>query len=569
MKQPKCYQLLLPLAALLTIVALPISAFSFPEFVLRNNDWGRVRNIEANIADDRVDVTLRVHNEGEGDALEWDVSVLNNEDDWISISGNLQNEVNPGQRSRAFTVTLDGRGIDEGEHLYDTLRFTSNDPTNQVFDVPVAGHTEVFPQIDAGWPGEWGEWWGIDLENIYDEIYWGEEYPVQVTIRNRGGAELLIDEISSDNGYFTIEPDSFNLDAGAARSIRITFAPEEVGQQSATITSVSNAWDPRELNFRVIGGALPVFRMGANIPDTSFNEDSGELLIADLDSIFLSSDHGIDFEVQAAGLIPRITRDHQMYLRSRPHWNGDSEVIVSVTLEDSTLSDTFNVTVNPIPDPPGTFDLYYPYSGDTLFYDEEGIIHFYYESELTEQFVWQPSIDPDMGDTVTYELMFRTADDEEVGVIGEIADTFASTDLFRELLESVEIPNWGDFVWTVTATDGDNRRDAWSLNSFYLEEYNSVRRSVDIPDSYGLVAIYPNPFNGSTSINLNLITPELVSISVYDLNGRLIELIANPHQLQAGRHKFIWTPTDFVSGKYFVQVTANGSDHVYPITLTR
>ncbi len=569
MKQPNFSQLLSLFSALLIIAAIPISAFSFPEFVLRNNDWGRVRSIEADITNERVNVVLRVHNEGDDGVLEWDVEVLHNEGEWISILGNLQRQVNPGQRSRAFTVRLDGGELDEGEHYYDTLRFTSNDPTNQVFDVPVAGHTEAYPRIEASWPGEWGGWWGIDLENVYDEIFWGEEYPVQIIVRNRGGAELVIEEISSDNGYFTVEPDSFNLNGGGARAIRIIFAPEEVGQQSATITSTSNAWDPRELNFRVIGGALPVFRMGVNLPDTSFDEDGGELLIADLDSIFLSSDHGIDFEVEAEGLIPRIARDHQFFLRSRPHWNGETEVIISTTLEDSTLADTFNVTVNPTPDPPDPFDLYYPYSGDTLTYGENGNIYFNNEGEITDQFVWQSSIDPDIGDTISYELSFFTDEDEEVGIIGELADTFASTDVLKELLENAEIPNWGSFVWTVTATDGENRRDAWSSNGFYLEDPNSIEQPVGSPGSHQLVEIYPNPFNGSTTISVNIIRPEIVAISVYDLKGRLIEQIADSQYLRAGSHQFNWTPTDIVSGKYFISVTMNGSDQIHPVTLTR
>ncbi|MDP8229155.1 MAG: T9SS type A sorting domain-containing protein, partial [Candidatus Electryoneaceae bacterium] len=410
--------------------------------------------------------------------------------------------------------------------------------------------------IEAVWPGEWGGWWGIDLNNVFDEILWGEEYSVRVTIRNRGGAELVIDEIDSDNGFFSIEPDTFNLNPNGSRWVVFTFSAEEVGQQSATIISQSNAWDPREINFRIITAVDPVFRMGSPLPDTIIAEDAQELLLADLDSIFASSDHNLEFSVMSEGISARIARNHELFIRSRANWNGETDVIVLATLGDSSLSDTFNVTVNPTPDRPAPFDLISPYDGDTLWIIREPRQPIFEDS----LFIWQSSSDPDEGDTLLYTLRLFE-DDVEVATIDSLTDTTYTTDILFELLIN-------DFQWTVTATDGELTRDAWSTFTVRLLGTN-VPNSETIPGDFRLSSVYPNPFNSSVTIQVELGRLSPLLISVYDLQGRLIARLADEQLISAGIHRYSWTPTKLVSGEYLIKVESDGGSAVQRVVLMR
>ncbi|MGD9402833.1 MAG: FlgD immunoglobulin-like domain containing protein, partial [bacterium] len=49
----------------------------------------------------------------------------------------------------------------------------------------------------------------------------------------------------------------------------------------------------------------------------------------------------------------------------------------------------------------------------------------------------------------------------------------------------------------------------------------------------------PNPFSGSTTLRLTLPSASAVKLSIYDVNGRLVETLAEG-RLSAGEHRFEW-----------------------------
>jgi hypothetical protein len=69
------------------------------------------------------------------------------------------------------------------------------------------------------------------------------------------------------------------------------------------------------------------------------------------------------------------------------------------------------------------------------------------------------------------------------------------------------------------------------------------------PTKYALEQNYPNPFNPSTTIKYQL--PELteVKLSVYNIQGQLIELLVNELQ-SSGYHQVDWQPINIPSGIY-------------------
>ena len=83
---------------------------------------------------------------------------------------------------------------------------------------------------------------------------------------------------------------------------------------------------------------------------------------------------------------------------------------------------------------------------------------------------------------------------------------------------------------------------------------------VTLPVAFGLSAAYPNPFNPTTNIDLNMSKTELVSVNVYSITGQLIETIHSGN-LSAGSHTMTWDASHLSSGVYFIKA-ATSSDVV-------
>jgi len=61
---------------------------------------------------------------------------------------------------------------------------------------------------------------------------------------------------------------------------------------------------------------------------------------------------------------------------------------------------------------------------------------------------------------------------------------------------------------------------------------------------------FPNPFNISTTIEFTIQEKSFVSLSVYDLSGKLRETITLK-KITSGKHEFKWNAQRFPSGIYF------------------
>lgn len=92
--------------------------------------------------------------------------------------------------------------------------------------------------------------------------------------------------------------------------------------------------------------------------------------------------------------------------------------------------------------------------------------------------------------------------------------------------------------------------------------------SKEIPDDFELGPNYPNPFNPSTQIPYGLPQREHVNISVYNLLGRMVEVLVDD-QLAAGRHTVNWHASTFPSGIYLVRLRASSHILTRRITLMK
>ncbi len=67
----------------------------------------------------------------------------------------------------------------------------------------------------------------------------------------------------------------------------------------------------------------------------------------------------------------------------------------------------------------------------------------------------------------------------------------------------------------------------------------------------------PNPFNPATDISFTLERDGPVSLTVYDLAGRVVDRLASG-EMEAGRHTIAWRPREAASGTYVYRLRAGG-----------
>jgi len=72
--------------------------------------------------------------------------------------------------------------------------------------------------------------------------------------------------------------------------------------------------------------------------------------------------------------------------------------------------------------------------------------------------------------------------------------------------------------------------------------------------NFNLIA-FPNPFNVQTTISFSLACQSQVNISIYDITGRLVDLLASKYY-DVGKHELVWDATGQPSGIYFARLRA-------------
>ena len=79
---------------------------------------------------------------------------------------------------------------------------------------------------------------------------------------------------------------------------------------------------------------------------------------------------------------------------------------------------------------------------------------------------------------------------------------------------------------------------------------------------------YPNPFNNSTVIPFTLNKASEVTLTVFDISGRLVETL-HDGTTAAGHHEIAWHGEGVGSGVYFYILNSGSQRHVGKMTLIR
>ncbi|MBL0062834.1 MAG: T9SS type A sorting domain-containing protein [bacterium] len=141
---------------------------------------------------------------------------------------------------------------------------------------------------------------------------------------------------------------------------------------------------------------------------------------------------------------------------------------------------------------------------------------------------------------------------QPVGVLYETDGTSFIVDADVTISDSGEvIAVWSEYTdWN----EGPHvLKIAWTDWTTYLG--TPVQQAPAIPSEISLSS-YPNPFNSTVTIKYDLPTASRVSLSIFDIRGRLVETLLDDFT-PSGSHTQSWSPTELASGVYFARLNAD------------
>ena len=132
---------------------------------------------------------------------------------------------------------------------------------------------------------------------------------------------------------------------------------------------------------------------------------------------------------------------------------------------------------------------------------------------------------------------------------------------------------WGvacDGEWVYVARGGYGLQIAWPQCDEIVGVYD---RDGVIPGSPLSLTAYPNPFNPQTTITFSLERDEWATVSVYELTGRRVALLAD-RTFDAGTHSLLWSGRDeagrsMPSGTYLVRLETESAVRAQKLMLLR
>ena len=224
---------------------------------------------------------------------------------------------------------------------------------------------------------------------------------------------------------------------------------------------------------------------------------------------------------------------------------------VSGTMTQGTLAGSSPVHPTPFLQIHGTSDPLVPYGGNPLYLSVEEVLDYwigYNQCDTTPLVTQLADLDATDGSTVEHIVY----DNGDQGVT----------------VEHMKISG-GGHTWPggTDGRPGTNRdihasEEIWKFFSRYdingLMNATVGLESFDNQLSSTFTRVYPNPFSTQTTISFTLDQPGHVSLSVYDMIGRLIETLVDEPKAP-GEHILIWDGTDsqgnaMPAGTYFYRM---------------
>jgi len=140
---------------------------------------------------------------------------------------------------------------------------------------------------------------------------------------------------------------------------------------------------------------------------------------------------------------------------------------------------------------------------------------------------------------------------------------------FVSIIGGLYRPREGLPVIVVYQLNGQLWREPGDTMQLYWQEPDAVKEiNVSLPSSALLIETYPNPFNPKASVSVNIPEASKVRVSLVDLTGRELALIAEGN-MEAGRHNFTLDGMNMRAGTYFLRLETPAGGVVQRVTLVK
>ncbi|MCB2211831.1 lamin tail domain-containing protein [bacterium] len=129
-----------------------------------------------------------------------------------------------------------------------------------------------------------------------------------------------------------------------------------------------------------------------------------------------------------------------------------------------------------------------------------------------------------------------------------------------------QFPDSFDFFKT-GAVDGIlNPEDFVGIDALIASDDETL---VQLPTEYSVETAYPNPFNPTTTLAVNLPETAELTVTVYNITGQQVATLVNG-QVNAGSHNFVFNAEHLSSGLYFIQAQVPGQlNEIQKVTLMK
>lgn len=120
---------------------------------------------------------------------------------------------------------------------------------------------------------------------------------------------------------------------------------------------------------------------------------------------------------------------------------------------------------------------------------------------------------------------------------------------------------------TVVEVEADHET---GMEMIMISDENTVSMTdqSQFPTSAMIVTSYPNPFNSTSSLSIQMAGEDFVEIALYDLSGRQLKSIHNG-VLTTGLHAFTVDGSDLNAGTYLVKISSETGVISHSITLAK
>ncbi len=190
--------------------------------------------------------------------------------------------------------------------------------------------------------------------------------------------------------------------------------------------------------------------------------------------------------------------------------------------------------------------------GPTYLFIMDGTGYTYFHGAFPEKYELQAPTET-LRDAVTGELILpqiiaAAASSEEGGFVEY---HFDNPDDDSDSADIPKVTFARQYEFTFTLPNGTEATNVFIMGAgIYGDDVTSIEPvGEEIPSAFALEQNYPNPFNPSTTIEFSLERAQAITLTVYDVLGREVRVLADGVQ-PAGRYSVSFDAADLAAGTY-------------------